>query len=391
MGACTYNTHITDHSVPYFQVDTEIICGAARMAEYLPLLEGKKVGLVANHTAFVGNVHLVDTLLALSVGLKKIFSPEHGFRGTFEAGEEYGSYIDTKTGLPIVSLYGKNRKPPSVEMDELDIVLFDIQDVGVRFYTYISTMHYVMEACAEKNIPLIILDRPNPNGFYVDGPVLDTHFRSFVGMHPVPLVHGMTIAEYACMINGENWLSSGKSQLSYVLCAGYDHTKKYKLPINPSPNLTSSRAIYLYPSLGLFEGTVISVARGTAHPFEAFGHPDMMNASFSFTPRNLSNAPIKPPFENKICKGIDLRTIPIDSLLQHPTVSLRWMIFAYNNMPDTKKFFNSFFHKLAGNDQLRKQIENGMNEGEIKKTWQEGLQKFKNIRKKYLLYPDFAQ
>lgn len=366
-----------------------ITTGADQTADYLPILSGKRVGVVANQTSVIGQTHLVDTLLNIGINIKCVFGPEHGFRGTADAGEHLSDNIDAKTGLPVISLYGKHRKPTAADMDSLEMVVFDIQDVGVRFYTYISTLHYVMEACAENNVPLLVLDRPNPNGFYIDGPVLDTATtRSFVGMHPVPLVHGMTIGEYAMMINGEHWLTGGEiCQLMVVPCRNYTHRTHYQLPIKPSPNLPTYRSVLLYPSLGLFEGTFMSVARGTDFPFEAIGHPDYNVAPFRFTPHSVEGAKY-PPFKDVLCRGYDLRQISTDSLESAARINLKWLIDSHEYFLSKPDFFQSFINKLAGSE-LRNQIEKGMTEDEIRQSWQEGLKNFQTIRKKYLLYEDF--
>ena len=368
----------------------EILPGARLMSNYLPLVQGKRVAVVANHTTLVGSKHLVDTLLSVGVTVKKIFSPEHGFRGDIEAGELIGNYTDKVTGLPVISLYGGSKKPKPADLSDVDVLIFDLQDVGVRFYTYISTMHYVMEACAENNKPLIILDRPNPNGFYVDGPVLDTAYRSFVGMHPVPLVHGMTIGEFAQMINGEGWLK-GKIQcnLTVIPCKGYTHSMTTALPVRPSPNLPNHLSILLYPSLGLFEGTVVSVGRGTDYPFQVFGFPNFPDKGFRYIPVEKRGASLNPPYKGKPVYGIDLRDYSVNYFLDRREIILDWLIYSYNNYPEKDKFFNNFFNLLAGTSLLRQQIENGLTPSEIRATWQPALEQFKLLRKKYLLYPDF--
>jgi len=368
----------------------EILPGARLMSNYLPLVQGKRVAVVANHTTLVGSKHLVDTLLSAGVTVKKIFSPEHGFRGDIEAGELIGNYTDKVTGLPVISLYGGSKKPKPADLSDVDVVIFDLQDVGVRFYTYISTMHYVMEACAENNKPLIILDRPNPNGFYVDGPVLDTAYRSFVGMHPVPLVHGMTIGEFAQMINGEGWLK-GKIQcnLTVIPCRGYTHSMTTALPVRPSPNLPNHLSILLYPSLGLFEGTVVSVGRGTDYPFQVFGFPNFPDKGFRYIPVEKRGASLNPPYKGKPVYGIELRDYSVNYFLDRREIILDWLIYSYNNYPEKDKFFNNFFNLLAGTSVLRQQIENGLTPSEIRATWQPALEQFKLLRKKYLLYPDF--
>jgi len=368
----------------------DIKVGAERTALYFPLLKDKYIAVVANQTSKLGNTHLVDTLFNSGMKLIKIFCPEHGFRGKAGAGEFVNDNVDLKTGLPIFSLYGKNRKPRASDLKEIQVIIFDIQDVGARFYTYISTLHYVMEACAENNIELIVLDRPNPNGFYVDGPVLDMRYKSFVGMHPVPLVHGLTIGEYAQMINGEKWLA-GKVQckLKVVPIENYNHKMLYKLPVKPSPNLSTMSAIYLYPSLCLFEGTIVSVGRGTEKPFQIFGHPDLLIGDYKFKPRSIPGVSANPKLEGKLCTGFDLTEFSDGYFPNYKKIYLFWLIETYKELKDKPDFFNNFFDKLAGNSTLRKQILNGLSEEEIRKSWQPDLIKFKKIRKKYLLYPDF--
>ena len=368
----------------------DIKVGAERTALYFPLLKDKYIAVVANQTSKLGNTHLVDTLFNSGMRLIKIFCPEHGFRGKAGAGEYVNDNVDLKTGLPIFSLYGRNRKPRASDLKEIQVIIFDIQDVGARFYTYISTLHYVMEACAENNIELIVLDRPNPNGFYVDGPVLDMKYKSFVGMHPVPLVHGLTIGEYAQMINGEKWLA-GKVQckLKVVPVENYNHKMLYKLPVKPSPNLSTMSAIYLYPSLCLFEGTIVSVGRGTDKPFQMFGHPDLLIGDYKFKPRSISGVSANPKLQGKLCTGFDLTEFSDGYFPNYKKIYLFWLIETYKELKDRPDFFNNFFDKLAGNSTLRKQILNGLSEEEIRKSWQPNLIKFKKIRKKYLLYPDF--
>ena len=281
--------------------------GAEQTQKYLPLLKNKRIALVANQSSLINSTHLVDSLLALNINLVKIFSPEHGFRGNADAGEVVSDNIDGKTGIPVISMYGKNKKPQSENLKDVDIMVFDLQDVGVRFYTYISSLHYVMEACAGNNIPLIVLDRPNPNGFYIDGPVLEKEFTSFIGMHPVPIVYGMTIGEYAKMINGEKWLKNEvKCDLTVIKCENYTHNSLYKLPVKPSPNLPDITSVYLYPSLCLFEGTIMSVGRGTKFPFHCYGHPDFKIASFKFKPVSIPGAAKHPKYEGKTCNGINV-------------------------------------------------------------------------------------
>lgn len=360
------------------------------MAEYVPLLAGKNVAVVGNHTSLVRNVHLVDTLLRLKQNVKKIFCPEHGFFGNVEAGKYIQNQTDEKIGLPLISIYGKNKKPTAESLKGIDCMLFDLQDVGVRFYTYISTLHYVMEACAENNVQLIVLDRPNPNGFYVDGPVLDTACKSFVGLHPVPLVHGMTIGEFARMINGERWLKNGvQCKLVVVKCKGYNHSMVYEPPVKPSPNLPNLLSIMLYPSLGFFEGTPVSVGRGTDFPFQTFGFPEFPVRQFYFTPVEKVGASLNPPHKDELCYGVDLRDYSMDYFMQEKMINLDWLIFAYNTYPAGDDFFNRFFRNLAGTPILRKQIEMGMSSSQIRQTWKGDIDNFLRVRAKYLLYPDF--
>jgi len=370
----------------------KILTGADRTGMYLPMLKGKRVGIVANQTSVIGNTHLVDSLISLGdevVRVGKVFSPEHGFRGEAEAGLIIEDKLDARTGLPVISLYGRNRKPSKEAITDLDIILFDIQDVGARFYTYISTLFYVMQACAENNKKLILLDRPNPNGFYVDGPVLDTAFSSFVGMHRVPVVYGMSIGEYARMINGEEWLGNNlECDLEVVPCLNYDHTMYYALPVSPSPNLPNMNSIYLYPSTCFFEGTIISEGRGTDFPFEVFGHPRLQNMYFEFVPKSIPGKSANPKLKGETCMGMDLRYLR-NSRKHDQRINLSWLLLAYENYPDKKEFFIPFFEKLAGTARLRQQIMDGMTEDEIRSSWSDELAAFKKIRKEYLLYPDF--
>lgn len=369
---------------------SNIIVGAERTDQYFPLIKNKRIGLVVNPSSVVKGTHLVDTLFKSGIKISGIFAPEHGFRGNYGAGDKVSNEVDQKTGLKIFSLYGENKKPKKEWLKNMDIIIFDIQDVGVRFYTYISTLHYVMEACAENNIELIVLDRPNPNGFYIDGPILEKGFSSFVGMHPVPIVHGCTIGEYADMINGENWLSNGlKCKLKVVECLKYDHQTEYELPIKPSPNLPNQASIYLYPSLCFFEGTDVSVGRGTDFPFNAVGAPWYKNGNFEFTPVSIPGVAPNPPHLNKLCKGYKLESFGQHMMPALKSIHLDWLIEFYQNSPDKAKFFNSFFDKLAGTDQLRKMIIEGKNPDEIRESWKKGLEDYKKIRAKYLRYPDF--
>lgn len=368
----------------------QIKTGAERTNDYLPLLEGKRVGLVANHTSLIGNTHLVDSLLALEVNLVKIFGPEHGFRGNMADGAVIENGIDQKSGLPVISLYGSNKKPSPEDMEGLDLVIFDIQDVGLRFYTFISTMQYVMEACVENNVDFLVLDRPNPNGFYIDGPVLDPKYKSFVGMQPIPVVHGMTIAEYARMINDEGWLENGvKCNLAYITCLNWDHRKYYELPVRPSPNLPNMTSIYLYPSLCFFEGTIMSIGRGTDLPFQVYGHPGYKESGFSFTPKSIPGASVNPPLKGEKCFGVDLSTLPYNFFRDNSGIILHWLIDAYDQLKEKDDFFNAYFVKLAGTEKLQEQLENGVSANVIRAGWKKDLQNFQETRKKYLLYKDF--
>ncbi len=363
-----------------------VIPAAEHIQEYLPLLTGKNIILVANQTSMIGQTHLADTLLSLGIHIVRIFSPEHGFRGQSDAGELVASGTDKKTGLPVVSLYGKHKKPLPEDLQDTDVVVFDIQDVGVRFYTYISTMHFVMEACAENGKDLIVLDRPNPNGNYIDGPVLEKGFHSFVGMDPVPVVYGMTIGEYARMINGEGWLkNSVQCSLRVIPCEGYTHQTGYSPPVQPSPNLPDITSIRLYPSLAFFEGTNVSVGRGTEFPFKVFGSPWLNEGDFSFTPLSTPGAALHPLHENEICRGMDLRHYQPSSGSWN-RLTLKWLIWAYTHTRDKASFFNAYFNTLAGNSTLRGQIETGMTEEDIRVSWKPGLEKFRKTRERYLLY-----
>ncbi len=365
-----------------------VIPGAYQFSKYVPSLKGLKVAIVANHTSMIGNVHLVDTLLAQDVKVKKIFAPEHGFRGNAANGEHINNSIDKKSGLPIVSLYGKQKKPSSKELKGIDAIIFDMQDVGVRYYTYLTTMHYIMEACAENNISLWILDRPNPNGHYIDGPVLDPKFtQSMVGLHPIPLVHGMTLGELAMMIKGEKWISkANKLSLFVVPVKHYDHNTEYQLTIAPSPNLPTPASIILYPSLGLFEGTIMSMGRGTQWPFEVLGAPWFHEGKFQFTPNDIPGKAINPPYKGQLCKGLHLDNFAYDYLKDYQKIYLLWMIEMYKSYGSKPEFFNSFFDKLAGTPDLKKQIIEGKTEAEIRASWESELQQFKKIRRNYLIY-----
>ena len=362
--------------------------GAQLTDAYFPLLRGKNIALTVNQTSTVGEVHLVDTLLSAGFKVSKIFAPEHGFRGTADAGEKVANGQDVKTGLPLISLYGKRKKPLPEDLAGIDIVIFDIQDVGARFYTYISTLSYLAEACAEQNIPLLVLDRPNPNGHYIDGPILQPSFASFVGLHPVPVVHGMTVGEYARMVNGEKWLKNGVTcDLTVIPCAGYNHDTFYELPIAPSPNLPNMRSIYLYPALCFFEGTVVNAGRGTEKQFQIFGAPRFAAGDFSYTPVSRPGAKY-PKHEGLVCNGHDLTTVSVRSLQDNKNLNLSYLLDFYDKYSDKKDFFlkNNFFDKLAGTDALRKAIIAGKTEVEIRAEWQADLEKYREMREQYLLY-----
>lgn len=384
------------------KLDKKVIVGANQTDLYLPILQGKAIGIVANQTSVIfknqrnntehdsnqNYIHLVDSLLKHNINIKSVYAPEHGFRGTADAGEVVKDGIDIKTGLPLISLYGNNKKPNPKQLEGIDLVVFDIQDVGARFYTYISTLHYVMEACAEQDIPVLVLDRPNPNAHYIDGPILEREYKSFVGMHPVPVVHGMTIGEYAMMINGEGWLKNNITcQLTVIPVSNYNHKTAYSLPIKPSPNLPNDVSINLYPSLCFFEGTNVSIGRGTDKQFQIVGSPffKIAQETFNFTPQPNEGAKY-PKHQNKVCYGYDLSK---SKLLDQ--INLGWLIEFYE--VNTKKapneiFFTDFFTTLAGTKALQQQIEKGLTENEIKAGWQKGLNNYKELRQNYLLYKD---
>jgi uncharacterized protein YbbC (DUF1343 family) len=360
-----------------------IIVGAEKDNFYIDLLLDKSIGVVVNHTSIAHGKHLVDFLISRDVNVTKIFTPEHGYRGTADAGAHIDNSLDEKTGIPIISLYGDNKKPKPEQLSGIDIMVFDIQDVGVRFYTYISTMHYVMEACAESDVKLLILDRPNPNGGYVDGPVLRKGFHSFVGMHKIPIVHGLTVGELAKMINGEFWLKDSlQCKMVIVRVGNYHHQYPYSLPEKPSPNLPNDLSVQLYPSLCLFEGTMMSLGRGTDIPFQVVGYPDPAFGDFKFIPQNKPGANT-PKYMGKVCYGKDYR-----ELQSAPEFTIGEVIEFYNKSGRHEDFFNDYFNKLAGNDELRKQIEAGLTEDEIRISWLEELNAYKKLRRKYLLYPD---
>ena len=365
----------------------KIETGAEQLEKSIPLLGDKNLAIVANQTSEVQGVHLVDTLLSLSENrfvIRKVFAPEHGFRGDIDDGVAVSDETDPATGIPIVSLYGRHKKPTSEDLAGVDLVIFDIQDVGTRFYTYISTLHYVMEACAENDVPLLVLDRPNPNDGFIDGPLLEPQFSSFVGMHPIPVVYALTIGEVALMINGEEWLRDGvQCDLEVIPCANYYHGREYVLPVKPSPNLPNDHAIRIYPSTCFFEGTVISEGRGTLMPFEVYGHPDLPG-SYSFVPEGIEGMSMYPKLKGKTCYGEDLRGFVPDG--GWSKIELRWLLDAYQKFPDKKNFFLPFFESLAGTDRLRQQIIAGWTEEQIRKSWQPDLEKFRETREGYLLY-----
>lgn len=370
--------------LPTISAVAQIIPGAERLDSYINMLINKDIAVVTNHTGVVCQTHLVDTLVSLNIRVKKIFCPEHGFRGIADAGQMIDNTIDPKTGVPVVSLYGAKKKPSEGDLSNIDLILFDLQDVGVRFYTYISTLHYVMEAAAENFKPVIVLDRPNPNSFYIDGPVLDSSCRSFVGLHPIPVVYGMTIGELGKMINGEGWLK-GKSRcaLTVIECLNYTHDMRYSLPVAPSPNLPNMEAVYLYPSLGFFEGTVVSVGRGTQYPFQLFGHPNLIDFPFVFKPEPMQGA-TAPKFNGVKCYGEDLRKTMI-AKGESSEISLIFISRAYEFLK-LPNFFNSYFRLLAGNIILQQQLEDGMDIRQIRETWQHEIEKFKLKRSAYLIY-----
>ncbi len=361
--------------------------GAERVEEYLPLISEKNIAIVANQTSMIGDRHLADTLLSLGVNLVAIFAPEHGFREMADAGEHIKGGIDQKTGIPVISLYGSRMKPSPEEMEGIDLVIFDIQDVGARFYTYISTMHYVMEACAKAGVPLIVMDRPNPHGHYYDGPLLEPSQNSFVGMHPVPVVHGLTVGEYAMMVNGEGWLENGiRCDLTVIGMSGYSRDYRYIIPVRPSPNLPNQLSIYLYPSLCFFEGTQISVGRGTPYPFQIYGSPYLPYSGFSFTPESRPGA-TNPPFLGRLCHGTDLRDSESRGIVPPDRLMLSFLIEAYNSYRGESGFFTPFFDRLAGTTRLREQIVAGKSEEEIRESWSEDLKSYGEIRERYLIYP----
>jgi len=366
--------------------NSNVICGAERLDHYLPKLQDIEVGLVGNKSSRVGDMHLLDVLLSKGINVTIVFCPEHGFRGEGEAGELIDDHLDSKTGIPVVSVYGSKKKPAEKDLLGIDLLVFDIQDVGARFYTYISTLHYIMEAAAEQGIELLVLDRPNPNGFYVDGPIREESLKSFVGMHPIPVVHGMTIGEYAKMINGEKWLNNGvQCDLEVVGCINYDRMTEYILPVIPSPNLPNQTSVYLYPSLCFFEGTIVSIGRGTIVPFQIYGHPDYPG-EFKFRPESIEGASMNPKWKNQTCSGQDLRRSGIIDLFQEPGLHLEYLIDAYNQLGKPENFFTKYFDTLAGTKRIRAMIIEGYSADEIRATWVDDVRKFQKLRENYLMY-----
>lgn len=370
-------------------VQLPIIPGAERTELYVPSLKNKKVGVVANHASLINETHLVDSLIKREINIVRIFSPEHGFRGKADAGEHLNNEVDRKTGIPIISLYGENKEARKEQIADLDVVVFDLQDVGVRFYTYISTLTYILKACSENNVDVVVLDRPNPNGHYIDGPVLESRFTTFVGLHPVPVVYGMSIGEYAQMVVGEKWNGTGNCHLRVIPVKNYEHSLFYSLPVKPSPNLPNMTSVYLYPSLCFFEGTVVSIGRGTDKPFQIIGHPDYVSGSYQFVPESKPGMSSNPKLMGRTCSGIDLSNRNIDSLLKYPRIELSYLLDFYQKLPNKKEFFTNYFNLLAGNATLKQQIIEGLSENEIRNSWAFEIEKFKKIREKYLLYRDF--
>lgn len=377
-------------------VNGNIITGADQTEKYIRLLEGKRVGVVVNQTSIIGNKTLVDSLLSRGINIVRIFGPEHGFRGDASAGVSVENGIDTKTGIPAISLYGKHDRPSDDELKDIDIMIFDVQDVGVRFYTYMNTLQFLMEACAANKKPVLILDRPNPNGFYIDGPILDPKYKSGIGIQPIPIVHGLTLGEYALMLNGEGWLlNKAKAYITIIPVANYDHDMRYVLPIKPSPNLNTEQSILLYPSTCLFEGIYLNHGRGTMYPFTVIGSPALKGIyDFSYTPKSIKGMAETPLFQDQVCYGIDLRNYDTEILRKTKQINLQWVIELYNAYPKKEDFFNYKLSKEVGNfdyrtgdARVREMIIAGKTEQEIRATWEPGLAKYKEMRKKYLLYP----
>ncbi len=386
----TFLSCYSQHTLHESGSSAAISAGATQTEKYLELLRGKRVGVVANQTSRVNNVHLVDTLLSMGINVTAVFAPEHGFRGEAGAGEHISDGKDPKTGIPVYSLYGKTKKPTKEMMSKADIFVFDIQDVGARFYTYISTLHYLLEAAGECNARVVVLDRPNPNGHYIDGPVREKNFESFVGMHPIPIAHGLTVGELTQMILGEGWLTVDP-ETSIIPCLNYTHTLPFTLPVRPSPNLPNDRAITLYPSLCWFEGTQVSVGRGTPYPFQIIGFPGSTAGTFEFTPQDLQGVAMDPPFENKLCTGLDLRGNSTAENEKMNQINIDWLLDMYAACPDKSTFFlsNGFFDTLCGTTSVREMVVSGKSAFEIRASWQTGLIQYKAMRRKYLLYPDF--
>jgi len=387
-GSCHFNTNPICNT----QSIAPLTLGSERTYKYFPLLANKRVAVAGNHTSLIGSTHLVDSLVSAGVRVVRIFSPEHGFRGTAPDGAYVPSGLDKDKGIMVVSLYGPARRPTAEQLSDVDIILFDMQDVGARFYTYISTMTMLMQEAARHSIPFIVLDRPNPNGHFIDGPVLDPAFSSFVGLHPVPVVHGMTIGEFALMINGEGWLGGNlETDLRVIPMKHYNRNEPFVLPVPPSPNLPNMLSIYLYPSLCFFEGTAISVGRGTEFPFQVFGHYQLPSERFTFrfTPRSVP-ASINPPLLGKDIRGRDLRFLSEKEIRERRKINLSFLLEAFRNFPERERFFNPFFDRLAGTNMLRNQIKAGLTEEQIRQSWQPGLESFRKIRAQYLLYPDFT-
>ena len=381
---------INEIAQPQTNFVKEIVMGAQRTEAYFPLIKGKRIGLVVNQTSMVDGKHLVDALISEGQNLVKVFAPEHGFRGKADAGEHVKDDVDVKTGLPIISLHGKYKKPSQKHLADVDVMIFDIQDVGARFYTYISSLSYVMDACAERGIKIIVMDRPNPNGHYVDGPILNKEFSSFVGLHEIPIVHGMTIGEFAQLKN-EQWSNGNPADLVVIKMLNYTHNTRYELPIKPSPNLPNIKSILLYPSICLLEGTTLSLGRGTNQQFQVYGHPDLTNKSFQFTPKSGPGSKY-PKHENVTCYGRNLAEIHLDDLYAEKRINLSYVLETYKALNGKLYFLeNNFFNKLAGNDILMQQIKDGKSEEEIRASWQADLDAFKALRKKHLLYPDFGE
>jgi len=379
------------HTTPSRAAEIETLrTGAEQTERYVETLLNKRVGIVANQTSLIGSTHLVDTLLKRGVNITCVFAPEHGFRGEAGAGETIRDGKDPVTGLPVFSLYGKTKKPTAEMLSDIDVLVFDIQDVGARFYTYISTLHYVLEAAGEHGKAVMVLDRPNPNGHYIDGPIREEKYSSFVGMHPIPIVHGLTVGELATMILGERWIDP-KPALTVIPCTGYSHAEFYSIPVRPSPNLPNDRAIALYPSLCWFEGTEVSVGRGTPYPFQILGFPGCTAGTYAFTPADIPGVAMDPPFENRLCNGLDLRDGASAEHGRFNRIQLNWLLTMYASSKEKERFFlsNGFFDKLCGTAQLREMVQSGKSEQEIRDSWQAGLQQYKTMRSGYLLYPDF--